>query len=366
MLKDKKVLFINMNAYPCIVGGLEIFNLHLIDKLSKIHKVIVFTNCSELRYNNAEVVLLKAYKFLKISQPLTILFKVLKYRKSIKLIHVSFSKAYWTHWLLFVIIKKIIGIEYFFTIHGGSMAKWKPRWPYKLFFENAKEITGVSEAIVQEYTKRSDKKIIYTPPLVPFKVVSRRNTFRAKWNVGNNDFVLLYVGSIKPIKATDSLIDALIELGEKKFEERKLKVLIAGDGIMREELEYKINSSGLSDRVKFLGNVSNDSVHELYNIADIYTICSEYEGLPISTLEAFANSIPCLTSDALALKKLSVNGENTMLFETRNSKEYAEKIETLIDNDHLRLRLSASCNNFYKLNFSYEKLVTTFNTIIES
>ena len=45
--KKDKVLFINYNAYPCAIGGLEIFNLYLINELSKSYNTHVLTFCDK-------------------------------------------------------------------------------------------------------------------------------------------------------------------------------------------------------------------------------------------------------------------------------------------------------------------------------
>ena len=83
------------------------------------------------------------------------------------------------------------------TIHSGELAKWKSNgvFAYKLFFQNAIRVTGVSQRIIDEYEKRTGRKdIIFTPPLIPFKVIKTKNKFREKWNIGAEEIVMLYVG----------------------------------------------------------------------------------------------------------------------------------------------------------------------------
>lgn len=367
MQSPNKLIFINLNAYPCVVGGLEVFNHYLINELAKTYSIGIIATCKEINQKNSTIHYIKDVNILKkIFRPLLIFFKLYKLRKSVDLVHISFSKAYWTHWFVYVLVKKILGIKYIITIHGGSLAAWKPKWVYKYFFKNAESITGVSYRILEEYKKRSNRNIIYTPPLIPFKVIGSKNKFRKKWNIAQKELVILYVGSIKPLKAVDSLIEAVGLLDKKVIFENNVKVLIAGDGISRDGLTLRVTELGLENTIRFLGNITREEIPELYNLADIYTICSEYEGLPISTLEAFANELPCITSNAPGLNDLSLNNKNSFLFKTRDSEDYADKIELLIKNKKLQKELKQNAYNYYQKHFSYQVLVDSFKKIIDN
>lgn len=366
MQNKKWILFIIHKAYPCNIGGIEVFNYHLINELSSEYNVHVLTLCKNVKfYKSVKTHLIKKYAFQKLTQPISTLIFLFQNRKKIKFVHVSFSKAYWTHWYIYVIAKKLFKIKYIFTIHGGSMAKWKPKWPYHSFFKYAESITGVSERIVNEYKKRSKKNITFTPPLIPFNVIKEKNKFKKKWFIENDNFIILYVGSIKPLKAVDSLIEAISLLPKNIIIQKKLKVLIAGNGISKNNLEIRVRELNLQDIIIFLGNVEREDVPQLYNLADIYTICSEFEGLPISLLEAFANKLPCVTSNAPGISNLSLKNKNTLMFETRNSQDYSEKLMTLINDNCLRDELSENAIGYYENHFSYQVLINSFKNIFD-
>ena len=155
MPNKKWIIFINLTAYPCDVGGLEIFNFYLIKNLSKHYNIHQLTYCTEIKKSDFEIHKLKRNKFPKLTSPLAIFKFLYKNRNKIKLLHISFSRAYWTHWFVYVIAYKLLNIKYVMTIHGGGLAPWRPKWPYYLFFKYAETITGVSNRIIEEYTKRS-------------------------------------------------------------------------------------------------------------------------------------------------------------------------------------------------------------------
>ena len=366
MTNKNWILFINPSAYPCNMGGIEVFNYYLLKELSKDYNIHQLTFCKDIE-NEYRIIkhIFKKPKFLKLLGPLFVFFFLLKNKEKIKLVHLSYARSYWTHWFVYVLAKKLLGIKYMFTIHGGGLSEWKPNFPYKSFFKNAETITGVSEKIITEYSKRSNREIVFTPPLIPFDVILPKNQDREKWLVEPNDKVLLYVGSLKPLKSVDTLIEALGIITNKKLKVFKIKVLIVGDGISRKKLESRVTELNLQNTVRFLGNIDREVVNQLYNIADIYTICSEYEGLPISSLEAFANELPCITSDAPGLVEVSLNNKNTLLFKTKDSYDYAQKIEILFNSTKLQNELRMSAGEYFKKSFSYDNLLNRFKNIID-
>ena len=281
------------------------------------------------------------------------------------MIHVSYSRGYWSHWYIYVIIKKILGIKYIVTIHGGGLTKWKPNYPYLSFFKNSEVITGVSNRIIKEYENRSKRKLIFTPPLIPFRILSNKKELRKKWGLDPDQTVLLYVGSIKPLKAVDSLIEALSRLSKESINRNQLTIFIAGEGISKKSLELRVFELGLESNIFFLGNIERSKVPELYCIADLYTLCSEFEGLPISLLEAFANKLPCITSDAPGISEMSLNNQNSLMFKTRDSNDYAKKLDSLLNNKELRNKLGKNAYKFYHKNYSYHVLINSFKDIID-
>lgn len=368
--KKKKIAFVNYNAYPCVVGGAEIFNFYLINNLSNLFDVHVITYCEVNRYDqNVSVHKIHKGKFLKrFLSPFQSFFFLLMNR-DIRFIHVTYSRASRFHWFSFYLMKKLLKVNYMVTIHSGELAKWKSNgvFAYKLFFKNATRVTGVSKRIINEYEKRTGRKdIVFTPPLIPFKIISPKNKFREKWNIGSTDIVMLYVGSLKPLKSVHTLIEALGKITASKLVNYKLKLIIAGDGVSRSELEEMVVQLKLQKIVRFLGMVDTSEISELYNLANIYTICSKYEGLPISTLEALANKLPCISSDAPGLISISMQNKNTLLFRTGDYEDYAKKIEVLLNDSDLQNKLGMNGNKYYTELFSYDNLINSFKKEIEA
>lgn len=74
----------------------------------------------------------------------------------------------------------------------------------------------------------------------------------------------------------------------------KWECSFVGSGPERAKVEARANSLGLSERVRFLGD--RDDVAELLAQSHLFVLCSGYEGLPISILEAMRAGLPVIAS----------------------------------------------------------------------
>jgi glycosyltransferase involved in cell wall biosynthesis len=106
--------------------------------------------------------------------------------------------------------------------------------------------------------------------------------------------------------------------------------LIAGDGDLREELiqltrEFKLDS------VHFIGNLDQQQMVMLYNVADIVVIPSIFEPLPLSAMEALACGTPVAASNIGGLRQI-INSEVGFLVEPGDYRGFAEKIALAIKN----------------------------------
>lgn len=116
-------------------------------------------------------------------------------------------------------------------------------------------------------------------------------TLRSKLKIEFDTIVIGQVGNFKRVKNhkhTLLLAKRLLELGFK------FRVVFAGDGELRSEMESYVNECGLSEYVNFLG--MRIDVPVVLSLMDIFVMPSLYEGLPVALIEAQAADLPCLVS----------------------------------------------------------------------
>ena len=112
---------------------------------------------------------------------------------------------------------------------------------------------------------------------------------RKSLNLKRDDIMLLSVGELNKNKNHSIVIRALAEMKNPQ-----IHYFIAGSGILKEKLEQLSKKLGIGKQVHLLG-YRND-VNQLLQIADIYLLPSQREGLNVSLMEAMASGVPCIVS----------------------------------------------------------------------
>jgi glycosyltransferase involved in cell wall biosynthesis len=94
---------------------------------------------------------------------------------------------------------------------------------------------------------------------------------------------------LHPVKGQHRLLTLL-----KKFPDH-VHAVLAGEGETKPALEALCRRLGVAHRVHFLGNV--DDMPSFYRAIDVFCLASDFEGLPLSPLEAQACNIPVVVTD---------------------------------------------------------------------
>jgi glycosyltransferase involved in cell wall biosynthesis len=116
---------------------------------------------------------------------------------------------------------------------------------------------------------------------------------------------ILSVGRIESVKRVDLIVRALAHV------DPPLRLLVAGDGTHRQQVEREAHESGVADRVAFLGQVGDDDLIELYAGALAVVFPPYDEDLGYVTLEAFLARKPVITcTDSGGPNEFVVDGVN--------------------------------------------------------
>lgn len=119
-----------------------------------------------------------------------------------------------------------------------------------------------------------------------------REKYRQELNIPADAFVVGHVGRFMYQKNHAFLLDVFREVIRQN---PKAILVLVGEGELRPEIERKVASYDLTDKVRFLG--LRKDVKKLYNCMDVFVLPSWYEGLPVVSVEAQANGLPSIFSD---------------------------------------------------------------------
>ena len=121
-----------------------------------------------------------------------------------------------------------------------------------------------------------------------------RKSYREKIGANGSAKVFIHVGRFHEAKNHQFLLDVFAEYLKRKGND--LLVLV-GDGDLRKSIEMKIKDLKIGNRIILLG-ARNDVANWLIS-ADCFLFPSNWEGLPVTVVEAQAAGLPCLVSDAV-------------------------------------------------------------------
>lgn len=179
----------------------------------------------------------------------------------------------------------------------------------------------------------------------------QRSRARENWGVKDHEFLFGCVSVFVPEKGQRHLIEALAEVRKSHPEAR---LLLAGDGSCRGELQALATRRGQSETVLFPGFVND--VAKVYDALDAFVFPSEFEGLGTALQAAMAAGLPSISTSRGALAEV-VDHELTALVAAPSGPEFAAAMLRVMTDAGLRGRLSESARREAQERFSAERMV---------
>ncbi len=141
------------------------------------------------------------------------------------------------------------------------------------------------------------------------------------------------VGTAVVLSEQKGIIYLLDAAKKIKQEGKNIQIVIAGDGVLRAELESLSSRSGLDDIVKFIGYRSD--VHALINMYDVYVLPSLWEGLPLALLEALSMGKPIIATEVGGNSEIVEDRVNGLIVPSKNSDALFEAMILMSEEEDL-------------------------------
>lgn len=146
-----------------------------------------------------------------------------------------------------------------------------------------------------------------------------RTDIRNQLGIPEEEKVVCVVGSITAVKNPQGTLTIFDKLHEKIPDAR---LVWAGNGILKQEIEKRISELGLNDEVFLLG--VRDDVNRILQGADVYIMPSFVEGLSVAAIEAQAAGLPCVMSDGIT-QEADLTG-NCVFLPIENTEAWVQEI----------------------------------------
>ena len=158
--------------------------------------------------------------------------------------------------------------------------------------------------------------------------------------------LILCVGELLPNKNQNMAISAMTAVVSRH---PKAKLLVAGNGPEKGNLESLIKSLNLQDHVELLGYKTN--INEYHQISDLLVSCSIREGLGLNVIEAMMCKKPVVVSDNRGHRELINNGKNGFMVNVGDSGKMAQHICELLEDDDKYMTFAENAYAFSKRYF---------------
>jgi glycosyltransferase involved in cell wall biosynthesis len=186
------------------------------------------------------------------------------------------------------------------------------------------------------------------------------NTLKAELQMGEANPILLSVGRLIRQKGHCYAIAAMPKICER-FPQARL--LIVGDGELRESLQDIASQLGVAGRVQFLG--TRNDVPKLLQLADLFVFPSLYEGFPGAVVEAMLAGRCVVCSDIPMMDGLVQDGVTGLRVHTADPMELAAAIINLAEDVALRDRLATAGRIHARCEFQLQSVVSRMEDLFE-
>ncbi|MDC4205468.1 MAG: glycosyltransferase [Candidatus Manganitrophus sp.] len=190
-------------------------------------------------------------------------------------------------------------------------------------------VVAVSQAVVDDLDRRGLKghrvRLIYNgiEPLSDGHIPNVQ-VLREHYGLGPDDYVIGAIGRLAPVKGHEYLIQAMASILPQIPQSR---LLIAGEGSLRDPLQGLIEHLGLAKRAKLIGYVHN--VRDFLSLIHVYVLPSLSEGMPISLLEAMAAGKPVIATSVGGIREVIQTPDIGVLVPSCDPQALANAVTTM-------------------------------------
>ncbi|MEH6993690.1 glycosyltransferase family 4 protein [Neobacillus drentensis] len=178
---------------------------------------------------------------------------------------------------------------------------------------------------------------------------------------GNKSGTIVAVGRLVEEKNHKLLIDAFSKISE---EFPLYKLIIYGEGYLRNELTSYINELGLEEKIKLPG--VNSNVLDEIQKANLFVLPSNYEGMPNSLIEAMALGVPVISTECGGggPAYLISNNVNGILVPINDSIALTRSMKKILSNSNFAFKLGKNAQESITSRLNKERIFGLWESYI--
>lgn len=257
------------------------------------------------------------------------------------------------------LVVSFVGADIYDPTRGISPHRhWYMRALIRWIARRSAALTAISEDTKRRARELHSIKKEITVTHLGFTPASTAIASRQELGLSEDTPILVSVGRLIPRKGYDVLLKAVSQLKALDY-----KLVIIGDGPLKEDLKRQIDELGLSNKVELTGFVSEEKKYQLLQAADIYVSAALHEGFGIVFLEAMSVGLPIVAPNDGGQCDFLQEGRNALLVAPQDPNALAAAIERLLSDSQLRLHMSQS-NKQDAQKFTLENTTKQFEQVL--
>lgn len=230
---------------------------------------------------------------------------------------------------------------------------------YKVLDLGTKAYIGICEACTELLKTHTHKRVVKINNGVdPQRVIKKLQSC----DEPNKPIKIFMAGRLVEQKNYKLILEALSEISFSNYQ-----LIIAGEGPEKEKLEILAKRLGISGKVIFLGNCNN--VNEAMSEADVFAMCSAWEGLPISLIEATLAGLPVIVTGVGGCAEIVNYVNNGIIVHNLSANSYGNALNSILVSPSLREKFHKNALNkshIYTIESCVEQHINLYYEILNS
>jgi glycosyltransferase involved in cell wall biosynthesis len=195
---------------------------------------------------------------------------------------------------------------------------------------------------------------LYANPQTP------RKEWRAKQGFKDSDVLFVCVARFAPQKNHALLLKSF---SQGPASDPRAHLVLVGEGDLRANLEEQARKLNLAGKVHFLGLRSD--IPDVLGAMDVFVLSSDYEGNPLSVLEAMASGLPIASTAVGGVPNLFEEGKEGFLVPPGNLHGLAKSMNSLLKYEAVRQSMGASAARHARESFDVSNMVRAYEEVYE-
>ena len=300
--------------------------------------------------------------------------KLRKLRSIIKAYQPDICQANGSDTLRYLVFLKLLGCNIKLVYRNISIiSKWVDTRPkyflFRFLFSKTDKVVSVGEESLEDFNTffkfpKSKTQVIRRgiPSIAPnFTAVE---VIKEAYSISNEDFVFIHIGHFSAEKNHAFLLQVWQKLIQRHH---NIKLVLLGDGLLREEILASVRQRNLSSTVIAPG--LQTGIADWLSISRVMLLCSTVEGVPGVVVEASFQGVPTVAVNVGGVKEVLIDGENGLMVSSHDEDLFLQQCEKLLlDKDYhskLVTNTKVIIKDRFDLDANTNQFVTLYKLIID-